>query len=143
MAMPESPTTAAPTDGSESTAEALWEEQRSTVHRGVSVGAIGAAPNPTPHIGFVWCVVSPPPSWNARGAGRHLEELDGLDQDHRLPAAIIHQMLDAVVQMTGDPTSPRVRSRAARVTAECSNARSAPPPRSATPLRPRHATPRS
>lgn len=32
-----------------------------------------------------------------------LDELDRLDQDHRLPAAIIHKMLEAMVSMTGDP----------------------------------------
>jgi AraC-like DNA-binding protein len=104
MAMPDSPTTSATTQGSENDAETLWEEQRPIVLRGVSLGALGA--NAEPDASYSIRLVRPFLRL-LRGTtivpAEIIAELDGLDQDHRLPAAIIHQMLDAVVSMTGDP----------------------------------------
>jgi len=100
--MPQAPETTA--GGSDQTAEGLWEEQRSTVLRGVSLGGLGADANAEASysIRLVRPFVRLLRGTNIVPAPI-LQELDGLDQDHRLPAAIVHQMLDAVVQMTGDP----------------------------------------
>jgi AraC-like DNA-binding protein len=82
----------------------LWQKERSTVLRGVSVGALGAHADTEasysirlvrPFIRILRGSTVVPEAV--------LDELDALDQDHRLPAAIIHQMLEAMVAATGDP----------------------------------------
>jgi AraC-like DNA-binding protein len=102
--MPQGPQTTVTAGVSDQNAETLWEEQRSTVLRGVSLGGIGSDANAEASysIRLVRPFVRLLRGTNIVPAPI-LEELDGLDQDHRLPAAIVHQMLDAVVSMTGDP----------------------------------------
>jgi AraC-like DNA-binding protein len=101
VSQPLMPEPSAPTDAGG--AEALWQRQRSTVLRGVSVGALGA--NADTDASYSIRLVRPFLRL-LKGStiipASILDELEGLDQDHRLPAEIIHQMLDAMVSITGD-----------------------------------------
>lgn len=85
-------------------ARTLWEQERSTVLRGVSMGALGASADTDasysirlvrPFLRLLRGTTFIPASI--------LDELERLDQDHRLPASIIHKMLEAMVSATGDP----------------------------------------
>lgn len=103
MAMSQSPAVLSPSATDPETPD-LWERERSTVLRGVSVGALSASAETDasysirlvrPFIRILRGSTVVPESI--------LDELDRLDQDHRLPAAIVHQMLEAMVSATGDP----------------------------------------